>query len=240
MDTNLSAADASFWGEDGGDVAGRSVASAGDVNGDGYDDFLIGAPWDEDGGVQAGQVYLILGKEMGWTMDTNLSAADASFWGEDGLDNAGFSVASAGDVNGDGYDDFLIGAPWDEDGGSGAGQVYLILGQASADWGMDFDLLGADASFWGEESWDDAGCSVTSGDVNGDGYDDILIGADMNSDGGYHAGQTYLLLGTPPPLVGGEAYPINKLGLIGPWIGLAVVIVGGIIWIVRRRAIVFR
>ncbi|MCP3686541.1 MAG: hypothetical protein GY861_28210, partial [bacterium] len=125
---NLSSADASFWGEDAGDESGISVSSAGDVNGDGYDDLLIGAYNDEDGGSMAGQTYLILGKATGWAMDTDLSSADASFWGEDAEGLSGYSVSSAGDVNGDGYDDLLIGAPSDDDGGSNAGQTYLILG----------------------------------------------------------------------------------------------------------------
>ncbi|MCP5100187.1 MAG: DUF5011 domain-containing protein, partial [Chloroflexi bacterium] len=130
MDTDLSTSDASFWGEDGGDQAGRCVSSAGDVNGDGYDDLLIGTDGDEDGGSNAGQTYLILGKSSGWAMDTDLSTADASFWGEDAGDQAGRSVSSAGDVNGDGYDDLLIGADGADDGGSNAGQTYLILGGA--------------------------------------------------------------------------------------------------------------
>jgi hypothetical protein len=153
-DTDLSSADASFWGEDADDFSGRSVASAGDVNGDGRDDFLIGALCDEDGGSGAGQTYLILGRAAAdWGMDFDLSNADASFWGEDADDYSGCSVASAGDVNGDGRDDFLIGANYDENGGSGAGQTYLILGRAAADWGMDFDLSNADASFWGEDAY---------------------------------------------------------------------------------------
>jgi len=61
---DLSNADASFWGEDAGDESGRSVASAGDVNGDGGDDFLIGAPRDDDGGADAGQTYLLLGTPL--------------------------------------------------------------------------------------------------------------------------------------------------------------------------------
>ncbi len=195
MDTDLSAADASFWGEDASDESGYSVASAGDVNGDGYDDILIGALYDDDGGSDAGQTYLILGKATGWAMDTDLSAADASFWGEDAMDHSGCSVASAGDVNGDGYDDILIGARDDDDGGSGAGQTYLILGKATG-WAMDTDLSAADASFWGEDAGDYSGFSVASaGDVNGDGYDDILIGAYNDDDGGTDAGQTYLILG---------------------------------------------
>jgi hypothetical protein len=197
-DTDLSNADASFWGEDSNDDSGDSVACAGDVNGDGLDDFLIGAPGDDDGGDGAGQTYLILGRATAdWGMDFDLSNANASFWGEDSYDESGHSVASAGDVNGDGRDDFLIGAPGDEDGGGyGAGQTYLILGRAAADWGMDFDLSNANASFWGEDAADNSGWSVASaGDVNGDGRADFLIGAYGDDDGGDTAGQTYLILG---------------------------------------------
>ena len=193
MDTDLSASDASFWGEDGGDHSGYSVAGAGDVNGDGFDDVLIGAPDDEDNGGNAGQTYLILGKASGWTMDTDLSTSDASFWGENGGDYSGTSVAGAGDVNGDGCDDILIGAYGNEEGGgNNAGQTYLILGKASG-WAMDADLS-ASGSFWGENGGDYSGISVAgAGDVNGDGFDDVLIGAYGDDDGGIFSGQTYLI-----------------------------------------------
>ncbi len=196
MDTNLSLADASFIGEDDGDNSGHCVADAGDVNGDGYDDFLIGANKDEDGGNGAGQTYLILGKASGWTMDTDLSLADASFIGEDDGDNSGHTVDGAEDVNGDGFDDILIGAYGDEDGGGGnAGQTYLILGKASG-WAMDTDLSQSDASFWGEEGGDWSAYSVAgAGDVNGDVFDDLLVGASDNDAGGNAAGQAYLILG---------------------------------------------
>ena len=195
MDTDLSNSDASFRGEDTEDNSGEAVAGAGDVNGDGYDDILIGAKGDSEGGTESGQTYLILGKTSGWAMDTDLSASDASFRGEDENDNSGCSVAGAGDVNGDGYDDILIGAQLDDDGGSNAGQTYLILGKDSG-WAMDADLSISDASFWGESSYHLSGESVAgAGDVNGDGYDDILIGASGCSDGGHAAGQTYLILG---------------------------------------------
>ncbi len=74
---------ASFWGEYAGDYAGWGLADAGDVNGDGYDDILIGAYQNDAGGSSSGQTYLILGKPSGWAIDTDLSAADASFIGED-------------------------------------------------------------------------------------------------------------------------------------------------------------
>ncbi|MFW3145594.1 MAG: hypothetical protein ACMUIE_02135 [Thermoplasmatota archaeon] len=193
--TALSNVDASFIGEDAGDYAGYSIAGAGDLNGDGYDDIVVASPYDDDGGTSAGQVYIILGKPSGWTMNTDLSNADASFWGEDGGDVAGWSVSGAGDVNGDGFDDVLISALGDDDGGSNAGQTYLILGRPSG-WKTDRDLSNSDASFWGEDANDSSGVSVSgTGDVNGDGYDDFLIGAYYDDDGGSDAGQVYLITG---------------------------------------------
>jgi hypothetical protein len=194
MDTSLSNADASFRAEVPGDSAGRAVAGAGDVNGDGYDDILIGAYENDAGGLRAGQSYLILGKPTGWARDTFLSNADASFWGEYSGDSSGSSVAGAGDVNGDGYDDILIGAYLDEDGGNEAGQSYLILGKPTG-WARNTSLSDANASFWGEDEFDWSGYSTAGvGDVNGDGCDDILIGAPEDDDPGYmRAGQTYLI-----------------------------------------------
>ena len=233
-DFNLANADASFIGEDADDLSGFSVASAGDVNRDGYDDFLIGASGDEEGGLNAGKTYLILGKANGWVKNFNLVNADFSFIGEDADDASGTSVASAGDMNSDGYDDFLIGASGDEEGGLDAGKTYLILGKADADWGKDFNLVNADASFIGEDADDCSGTSVASaGDVNGDGRDDFLIGAPFDSEGGSSAGQTYLLLGTAPP-VGGEVYYVNKGNVLAPWLVLAAAIIAGGI-ILRRR-----
>ena len=196
MDSGLENSDASFWGEKAEDYSGR-VAGAGDVNGDGYDDILISANCNDDGAPDAGQTYLILGKASGWSMDTDLSNADASFWGEGEDDLSGSSVACAGDINRDGYDDILIGAPYDDEGGYLAGQTYLILGKVSG-WSKDTHLSTADASFWGEGEDNQSGFSVAcTGDVNGNGADDILIGTIYNDEGGLDAGQTYLIFGEP-------------------------------------------
>ncbi|MFX0051794.1 MAG: integrin alpha [Candidatus Hermodarchaeota archaeon] len=199
MDINLSDSDICFIGEDSHDNSGWAVAGVGDVNNDSYDDIVIGANGDEEGGNDAGQTYLILGRPTNrWQRDLDLAEANASFIGEDFFDSSGSSVAGAGDVNKDGYDDILIGASADEEGGVAAGQTYLILGRTTNQWRMDMDLFEANASFIGENSSDYSGTSVAgAGDVNNDGYDDIVIGAYGNDEGGGAAGQTYLILGRP-------------------------------------------
>ena len=195
MDTPLSASDASFLGEVNYDYSGCSVAGGGDINGDGYDDILIGAYGNDENGNKSGQTYLILGKPSAWEMGVNLAASDASFRGEDEDDRSGAPIAVAGDVDGDGYDDILIGAYGNDENGNDSGQTYLIFGKASG-WQMDTNLSASDASFWGENPKDGHLARVAgAGDVNGDGYDDILIGAPVNNDGGIRAGQTYLILG---------------------------------------------
>ena len=80
-----------------------------------------------DGGSGAGKAYLILGASLGTTSEIDLSLADYSFVGEEASDGAGISVSSAGDVDGDGLDDLLVGAHGNDDGGSAAGKTYLIL-----------------------------------------------------------------------------------------------------------------
>ena len=195
-------------GIDEDDESGWSVSSAGDVNGDGYDDLIIGAYRADPNGVsQAGETYLVYGgaSAPGTGGRFNLSALDGSngfiLTGIDRYDRSGWSVSSAGDVNGDGYDDLIIGAQGADPNGRNSGETYIVYGGASAPGtGSRFNLSSLDGSngfiLNGIDAYDRSGASVSSaGDVNGDGYDDLIIGAREADPNGDDSGETYLVYG---------------------------------------------
>ena len=121
-------------GDAAGDRAGFSVSSAGDVNGDGIDDLIVGAPFGDDGGTDAGEAYVIYGvtgSARGTVDLTNLVASDGFvIQGDLAGDWAGISVSSAGDVNGDGISDLIVGALYSDLGGEKSGEAYVIYGVA--------------------------------------------------------------------------------------------------------------
>ena len=149
-------------GEVAGDRFGTSVVAAGDLNGDGYSEVLVGADGYSTG---KGKAYLYLGSDMA----PYLVASGWTATGEAEGDELGNSVGTAGDVNGDGYSDAVVGA-WGN--ASATGKAYLYLGSAS---GLS---TGPSWTASGEAANDAFGASVaTAGDVNGDGYSDVIVGA---------------------------------------------------------------
>ncbi len=181
---SLAAADALLTAEDGGDELGTAVADAGDVDGDGVRDLLLGAPYEASAHSQGGAGYLLLGPVTG---DLDLSLADGKFRAEDSADHLGSAVAGVGDLDADGYDDLLLGAPDEDTAGSAAGAAYVVLGAPTSTWNqLSLRMSSADAKLVGDESQAGAGAALHGpGDLDGDGYAEVLIGAwDADTDTG--------------------------------------------------------
>jgi hypothetical protein len=196
-DFDLGSSDARFTGENNSDELGygAGVSSAGDVNNDGYEDLIAGARFNDRGGTKSGAAYVVLGPVTTATA-RSMSSADAIFVGEESSDQTGDSVSGPGDVDGNGTDDLLIGSGWNDTDTTNGGAGYLVLGPVTAGTGV-VNLSTADARFVAEGDNDRLRING-GGDLNADGYADILIATQNNSTNtavGTQHGAVYLFYG---------------------------------------------
>ncbi|GBD42017.1 hypothetical protein HRbin39_01404 [bacterium HR39] len=189
-----------------GAFAGFAVAGAGDVNGDGFDDLLIGAYGTLDGGpAGAGGAWVVFGgDDLPARLDLAALTADRGIAlpGVVAGSDTGRSVAAAGDVNGDGFDDVLVGARYTDLAAGGEGVAYLVFGRDD-DPGvidlatLDVDHAGCTLRGTGPDVY--AGFALAGpGDIDGDGFADVVVGAPAPP-GGADPGTVYVVYGGEEP-----------------------------------------
>ena len=184
-----------------GDISGHAVSNAGDVNGDGIDDLIIGARSDGPNGPSSGASFVVFGKTG--TAAVQLSDVEAGTGGfvingVSFFDESGFSVSDAGDVNGDGLDDVIVGAKKDDPNGYDSGAAFVVFGKSD---GAAVELSDVEAGSGGFVingvfTVDTAGESVSgAGDLNGDGLDDLIVGASGHDTNKVSAGASFVVFG---------------------------------------------
>jgi FG-GAP repeat len=196
------------------DFAGQPATGVGDVNGDGFDDLAIGAPAANPNGADSGSTYIVFGQSAALPAAMSLGVLNGSNgFRVDGIaaaDRSGSTVASAGDLNGDGFDDVVIGAMLADANGTDTGSGYVVFGRGAGTFpatlalgamtgadGLRFDGVGVDQRL---------GTALAhAGDINADGVSDLVVGVYRAQPNGFESGSSYVVFGNNAPLRDGPA-----------------------------------
>ncbi|MFH1469053.1 MAG: FG-GAP-like repeat-containing protein [Pseudomonadota bacterium] len=201
----LSGVHTKLVGEHDGDWAGASVAGLGDVNADGFADIGVGAWYEPTNGRNAGAAYVLLGPVERGTY--SLVYSDVKFVGE-AMGDTLSRLEGAGDMDGDGVGDLLLCAQYEDTAGRDAGAAYLVLGPPEGPW----DLADAEAKILAEAAGDGLMRAMRGGDLDADGFPDLLIGCPGDDTAGSGAGAAYVLTG---PISGALSLADAHAKLIG-------------------------
>ena len=187
-------ADWLFNGTSSNDLAGHAMDRIGDIDKDGYGEFMIASKGQDTFGSNSGLVYVLNGGDLPIFRTVALSDAWHKLGGELAGDRAGHDVSGAGDVDTDGRSDILISAYANDAGGPSSGRTYLVLGADLDAAGGSASLSEAAYSFTGETTADSSGYSISGGgDWDADGLSDFLIGAYLHDEAADDVGTTYLI-----------------------------------------------
>ena len=203
------------------DRFGSDVSAIGDIDGDGVVDLAVGAYRDDDGVTDAGAVYVLFMNADGTVRaEQKISAAEGGLASPlDSSDHFGLAVDGLGDIDGDGVGDIVVGAYLDDDGGSGAGAAYVLMlnpdGTVKAEQKIANGSGGLAVVL---EANDNFGVSVAGlGDLDGDGFLDLAVGAYNDDDGGLNTGAIYILsLDASGSVVAEQKLSATQGGVVGP------------------------
>ncbi|MAL97468.1 MAG: hypothetical protein CL583_03365 [Alteromonadaceae bacterium] len=251
--TGLSAANGFFVrGHDGGEFFGSALAAGGDVNGDGFEDYLVSVSEFDENGVDSGAVWVVYGRPGSTRANINLGTfgiADGfRIIGFDSNETLGTASSMSGELNGDGLDDIVLGAGDSNEGALSGGAIYVIWGKAQATrsdiWlsslssSDGFDILAHESGQHLGSSTETDPLPVRlldhSGDFNGDGINDLVIGHPLSDVDGTNSGVAYVILGTSSATrsrislgaLGSQGFRIRTGGASAQYLGNSVRFIG--------------